>query len=233
MSDTISIAICGGGVAGLTLARALVLREKKASPCELHFSVDLYEAAKHFEAIGSAITISGQAFRVLEGLALLEECKKIDISDKGLEDGVNVSYRKSDIPEGHEFLIRRFGRGQAYHRAAFHELLAGSLDSSTTKVHFNKRLVSFSVPGQSPSPPFTLHFADGSTATCDVLIGCDGIRSAVRTSLYELRARQIELESREADVIAEAGRIREFAKPVWSGMVIYRSMVPTSRVAGF
>ncbi|KIJ50901.1 hypothetical protein M422DRAFT_158947, partial [Sphaerobolus stellatus SS14] len=46
--------------------------------------------------------------------------------------------------------------------------------------HFGKRCISFS---QNSTSPVTVHFKDDTSADCDILVGCDGIRSAVRDEL--------------------------------------------------
>lgn len=70
-------------------------------------------------------------------------------------------------------------------RAQFFEQLASGF--SPDVVHFNKELVRYSDPASS-SQPVTLYFADGTTATADALIGCDGIRSHVRAQLLSIDA---------------------------------------------
>lgn len=75
------------------------------------------------------------------------------------------------------------------------------------RVHFRKRLTRYE---QLPNG-ITLHFADGSVANCDVLIGADGIKSPTRYCLY---AEKAELEKDEADKSA----LLRYAVPRWSGM---------------
>ena len=50
----------------------------------------------------------------------------------------------------------------------------------------------------------TLYFADGTTATADVVIGADGIRSAVRANMFSDEER---------------------VEPKWSGVTAYRALV--------
>lgn len=53
---------------------------------------------------------------------------------------------------------------------------------------FGKRLSSFVDANAATKEPIHLSFDDGTTAVCDVLIGADGVKSAVRTSLFEENA---------------------------------------------
>ena len=55
------------------------------------------------------------------------------------------------------------------------------------------------------TPGMTLHFADGTTAFADTVIGADGIHSAVRLHIV--------------------GETHPTAKPVFSGAVAYRGLV--------
>ena len=63
--------------------------------------------------------------------------------------------------------------------------------------HFDKQLISY----ESNETEVAARFADGSTATCDVLIGADGIRSVVRSQ------RAPQLQTMDAGVQAIYGRV--------------------------
>ncbi|KAK3994342.1 putative salicylate hydroxylase [Cladorrhinum sp. PSN332] len=72
------------------------------------------------------------------------------------------------------------GRGHAaVHRAKWLDIL-GSL--VTAPIVFSKRFESLGQPESSDS--VTIHFSDGSTATHSAVIGCDGVKSRVRTALF-------------------------------------------------
>ncbi len=55
----------------------------------------------------------------------------------------------------------------------------------------------------------TMHFQNGVSATCDLLIGMDGIKSTVRKSLLEKQG------------IPHSPCL----EPVWSGTIAYRGLV--------
>ena len=104
------------------------------------------------------------------------------------------------------------------HRAQLQQVFAKNLRSAEKTLHFSKRLASYIEP-TSPFEPIVLKFRDDTEATCDVLIGSDGIRSAVRRTMY----------SALADETQDAGRAEELRKmiyPEWTGMVVYRGLVP-------
>ena len=67
----------------------------------------------------------------------------------------------------------------------------------------SKRLVSIDDNFRTDEP-VVLHFADGTTATADAVIGADGIHSYVREFMMG----------------------KEEAKPTFSGSVAYRGLVP-------
>ena len=71
-----------------------------------------------------------------------------------------------------------------------------------------------------------LMFEDGTQATCDVLVGCDGIKSAVRRAMYNALAKDAETRGE----LGEAARLRALNDPVWSGTVAYRSLVPVKEL---
>ncbi len=90
---------------------------------------------------------------------------------------------------------------QSVHRAHFLDELVKGVPAQ--RAHFNKRLQDL----EETEDGVTLHFKDSTTATVDVAIGADGVHSTVRAFL----------------VGAEA------AKPVFSGAVIYRGLVPMNK----
>ena len=63
-------------------------------------------------------------------------------------------------------------------------------------------------------------FKDGTTATCDLLVGADGIKSAVRRTMYSGLAAQAESSE-------EKERLLAFIKPTWTGQYVYRGVIKT------
>lgn len=100
-----------------------------------------------------------------------------------------------------EFLgrIEEFGepKSRQIHRAHLLDVLRSKVPDS--KISKGKKLVK--VERQLSSDSYTLHFADGTSAAADVVVGCDGIKSAVRAHL---------------------GKVDH---PIYSGQMVYRGYV--------
>ena len=77
----------------------------------------------------------------------------------------------------------------------------------------------------SGAGPITLNFKDGTVATCDVLVGADGIKSSVRANMYEGLATQWE-EASGSCSNERSEAIRRNVNPTWTGQVVYRSLIP-------
>lgn len=94
--------------------------------------------------------------------------------------------------------------------------------SASCKIHTSKRLEFYDV--NSKTGKITLHFSDGSTSVTDVLVGADGIRSATRQSMYQKFASL----TRDDD---SRKRLLECIDPVWTGILVYRNLVPIAKLS--
>ncbi|KAH8111730.1 FAD/NAD-binding domain-containing protein [Phellopilus nigrolimitatus] len=224
-----TVAICGGGIGGLTAAIALA----RFSSEKKDIRIDIYEAAREFTEIGAGVVMFLRPWGVMKTLGLEQELAKIsEVPIIENKPRVGFELRKSDqTTRSESFYEIMVTMGiLAFYRAEFLMSLAGQLDSATTSKHFSKRLVSYTLPpASSPSSPITLNFKDGTTATCDVLIGADGIHSATRHTLLGLAAADAEADgSDEGRKSAEI--LRGMVDPVWSGSVAYRGVIPRERL---
>ena len=90
------------------------------------------------------------------------------------------------------------------------------------QIHFSKKLLSYD--DRDPAEgPIVLHFKDDSTAECDLLVGADGIKSAVRAGMYRHMA---DAASRCGVSVEKVNKILSFVNPKWSGEMIYRGILP-------
>ncbi|OAX37336.1 FAD/NAD(P)-binding domain-containing protein [Rhizopogon vinicolor AM-OR11-026] len=216
-SPRFRVAICGGGVGGLTFAVALSQYPD--------IIIDVYEAAQSFHEIGAGVGMFTRAFKVLRKLGADVEQHLLQHSSSGwTEEFVPIiKSRKSDQPVGTElFELRSKGHLMRFHRAHFHSVLLSHLPSTCT-THNAKRLKSYTQPTDcSRNSPITLTFTDGSTAMCDILIGADGIKSAVRSCMLRELAESVEPGEKEF--------VLSCIKPVWSGVTAYRTLVSAEKL---
>ncbi|KAH9931165.1 FAD/NAD(P)-binding domain-containing protein [Epithele typhae] len=203
-----SVAICGGGIGGLTLAVAL----SKYPEIE----VNVYEAAGQFKEIGAGVMIWARTWEILTLLGMAGDFSRIAHAPPDGSLGIGFDYRKSDQPsEGSRFYLFEVPYGCIrFHRAHFLDALVGHLPAGAA--HFGKRLISYA---RRRDRRTALAFADGSSATCDLLVGCDGIKSTVRKQMLE-------------DSVRAGGdrTLLELVDPVWSGTVAYRGLIPVEKL---
>lgn len=158
--------IIGGGIGGLTLSLELL---------QSGFDVEVYERAERFSPVGAGIMLAPNAMRVFNRLGLAEELRSAGnlvtttaitdwsgkvISEMGMDSGENI---KGSI---------------AIHRSKLHEILASKVGPE--KINFSE---DYLASEDVPDGVFSL-FESGHTAKGDILVGCDGIHSAVRKHLF-------------------------------------------------
>lgn len=109
------------------------------------------------------------------------------------------------------------------HRAEFHQVLLNRLPPRC-RTFTSKRLESYA---QRPGAPIQLCFQDGSTATCDILVGADGLKSVVRKTMYHEAATRAESQHRNADAL----ELRNLCELRFSGVLAYRALIPAARLS--
>jgi len=164
------IAVVGAGLGGLTAAAMLQ---------QAGFHVDVYEQAPSFIRIGAGIHLSANVMKVMRAVGVEKSLAAV-----GLHPDAFVSRDWSTGETLFELPLAEAGEaayGAEYinvHRGDLHEILASALKPGT--IQFGKHLASLSEQGDRA----TLHFSDGSEAQAGLVIGADGINSAVRTHLF-------------------------------------------------
>jgi salicylate hydroxylase len=165
------VIIAGGGIGGLTAAACLL---------NAGFEVEIFEQAERLGEIGAGIQLSANAMHVLNHI------------------GVGPSILASSVqPEAYVFRLHDTGEeigrfaladehkrsnGAPYcqlHRADLHSALAAKVHELGGVIHLGWRVVNFAESAEK----ITVHFADGESAIADLLIGADGVKSAVRRQL--------------------------------------------------
>ncbi|KAI0364648.1 FAD/NAD-P-binding domain-containing protein [Pilatotrama ljubarskyi] len=207
------VAIIGAGLGGLLLA---LFMQKNAPDVE----VTLYESTSVLTEIGAGIGFWPRMWEILTDLGLEDDL--LQITGAHNRAALPMHYRKADQSKAVDF-YQLSPALFTFHRSDLQRLLAKHLHAA--KIHFSKRLSRYQLPQRGESP-IALRFRDGTSADCDLLIGSDGIKSAVRRTMYESLADEA---ARKSDLV-EAQRLRKMADPVWSREVAYRGLAPATEL---
>jgi salicylate hydroxylase len=187
------VAIIGGGIGGLVAARALGLRG---------IEVAVYEAAPELREIGAGVALGPNAMKVFRALDLEDDVRAI----AGRWDWAVTHNGKTGrviSRTSRQQQASLFGSaGATAHRADLLDVLSGSVPGAI--VTLGARCKSVEPDGEVA----VARFEDGSEVEADVVVGADGIHSAVRASLFGPDA------------------------PRFTGKICYRSVVPVDAVAG-
>lgn len=143
--------------------------------------VEIYEQSQQLGEIGAGIQISANAQHVLRDLGLGPAIDAV-----GVRPGAYV-FRLHDTGE----VIQQFSLAEEHerkngapytqmHRADFHQILVDKArEFRPDVIRLNKRVRGYTETEDSVE----LHFEDGTSATGDLLVGSDGLKSAVRAQM--------------------------------------------------
>lgn len=193
--SSFKIGILGAGIGGLAAAIAL----HRAG-----HDVVVYEQSKQFLRVGADINLTPNAVRALDGLGLGvgEAVRRTAARPTHRISRTWNSGEETSRLEMGDTAEKKYGAPQlTIHRA---DLLAALADVfPAERVRFAKRAEAI-VEG---ADGITLNFTDGSSDRVDVLIGGDGIHSAVRSAMFGKES------------------------PRFTGVVAFRAVIPAERVA--
>lgn len=187
MSVAPEIAVIGGGIGGLATAAFLRRAGLRST---------VYEQARELKEIGAGLVVAPNLARLLRELdALPANAVPLDTGweFRRWQDGTVLS--SEDLRESCQALYGE--RTYTVHRADLLAALATAVPAGT--VRLGKRCVSIELGSR-----VALRFDDGFEAHADVVIGADGVHSAVRAAFVEAAA------------------------PAYSGICAFRALVPAS-----
>jgi salicylate hydroxylase len=170
MKKDLNVIIAGAGIGGLTAAACLL---KKG------FKVRIYEQAAALGEVGAGIQTSANAVKVLYDIGLRDELEKVAVRPQAFEfRRFNTGELMHRIPLGEQHEKANGAPYYHLHRADIHELLARKVyELDPDCVTLNAKADGF----EESAGGVTLKLADGSQIKGDVLIGADGIKSAIRS----------------------------------------------------
>ncbi|KAJ5893431.1 Vacuolar basic amino acid transporter 3 [Penicillium taxi] len=171
-----NVAIVGGGIAGVTVALGLLSRG---------IPVKLYERAGCFHEIGAGIGMSPNAERAMLSLDPRIHAVFRKLATPNTEDWFQYvdGFYNSQIGDGEDLLFKIYlgNRGfEGCRRSDFLAELAEMIPENC--IEFQKEVISVTEAGYSDNEGgvTVLHFADGTVAEADIVLGCDGLRSKIR-----------------------------------------------------
>ena len=165
--------VVGGGIGGVTAALCLHA---------VGIDVELFERSDALKQVGAGIQLSPNGMKVLARLGLDAAVASVAFRPEAL--GMRLGRSGTtifSIPMG-AGAEQRYGAPYLHtHRADLMQVLSQALaQRAPHALHLGRDLSGFTQDTQG----VTAEFNDGSTATGDVLIGADGIHSAVQAALF-------------------------------------------------
>ncbi|MEY4729081.1 MAG: 2-Polyprenyl-6-methoxyphenol hydroxylase or related FAD-dependent oxidoreductase [Pseudomonadota bacterium] len=172
------VVIAGAGIGGLVLA--LMLHKRG-------IEVDVYEAVSELKPLGVGINLLPHAMKELAELGLHEQLAAIAIETSSLsyynKFGQRIWHEPRGIAAGYDWPQLSIHRGEL--QMLLHKTAVQKLGAS--RVHVGHSFESFTQDAHRVTATFNKR-SDRSQieTTCDVLVGADGIHSAVRKFLYPI-----------------------------------------------
>ncbi len=160
------VLIIGGGIGGLALALFL----RKAGILSA-----VYEAFPYREGVGGGLNLAPNGMNVLAALGLAEKtmaCGSValEVCFRNERGRVLARFRNGSV--------EKYGQSAAsLTRSALYEVLADEMNAQRLEINYEKRLKTIT----QDATQAVAHFADGTYAEGDILIGADGIHSQTRS----------------------------------------------------
>jgi salicylate hydroxylase len=191
----VKVAIVGAGIGGLTAALALAARGVE---------VALYEQAAALKEVGAGLQLSANGNRVLYALGVGEPLCALAVEAAGKEVrlwNTGQTWKLFDL--GAESVARY---GYPYFTVYRPDLLQVLADALAQRAPGAIRLGAKAIGLDQHGTSATVRFADGTHASADVVIGADGVHSAIRHALHGDDA------------------------PAFTGIVAWRGSIPIARL---
>ncbi len=190
------VLIIGGGIGGLALSLFL----SKAG-----ISSAVYEAFSYKEGVGGGLNLAPNGMNVLAALGLAE--KTIACGSVALEMCFR-NERGRVLARFRNGSVEKYGQpAVSLTRSALYEVLRDEMNAQGIEINYEKRLKTII----QDTTKVVAHFADGTTAEGDILIGADGVHSQTRRIILPNGPKPAYI-----GIIAAGGLVLESAVPFMS-----------------
>jgi naringenin degradation protein FdeE len=171
VSSTKRVLIVGGGIAGLTLAVALRRRD---------VGVEIVELQPRWDILGVGISLTGPTLRALQSIGLIDRCVAVAFGFNRIVFA-DVAGREVGALGMPLLCGPDYPATVAIGRPALHDVLLRAAQKLGASVTLGASVASLT---QRPDA-VDVTFTDGRRGTHDFVVGCDGIRSAVRDMIFD------------------------------------------------
>ena len=195
MSRADPVLIVGAGIGGLTCALALLQRG---------IDVEVYEQATELREIGAGVQISANGTRVLNSLGLAHALDACSVRPDAKEIRHWRSGRTWKLFDLGVVSEQRYGAPYLFiHRGDLHRLLADAVQAHKPEaIRLGARCIGL----ESSADAVRLRLEDGRSPQGRLLIGADGVHSAVRAAVFGA------------------------ARPEFTGLMAWRGIIPRERL---
>ncbi len=161
----------GGGIAGLTLAVALRRHD---------IAVDVVELQPQWNILGVGISLTGPTLRALKSIDLVDQCvavafgfDRIVFADAAGREKGALNMPRLCGPD--------YPATVAIGRPALHDVLVRNAEALGASISLGRTVALL----EQSSDQVEVVFSDGEHGHYDLVVGCDGIRSAVRDMVFD------------------------------------------------
>lgn len=173
MTNSTKILIAGGGIGGMAAALSLLRRG---------YQVEVYEQAPELGEVGAGVQISPNGARALDALGVFETLRAASCAPRRKEFRLWNTGRSWPMFDLGDLAIEKYGYP---YLTVYRPDLLGTLVDAVRAIAPDCIHLGAAVKGVTNLPDgVELHLSDGSTATGDILVGADGVRSTVRKCLF-------------------------------------------------
>ncbi|CDM27192.1 hypothetical protein DTO013E5_4361 [Penicillium roqueforti] len=181
-----NIAIIGAGIAGIACALAI---SQELSPFVPNLKITVYERHDILSTSGGAINLTPVAQRHLARLGVLDELDRMGTEGGADVDAIELFSMRSGRAIGSIKFTDNQGKGFGGYKGRRVMRIALSVAMLTVverapnvEIVFGKKVID----GEEFEDRAVVRFQDGTEAVGDLIIGCDGVHSAVRTRFVDV-----------------------------------------------